>query len=73
MMKKNMGAADRLIRILLAIVIAVLYFMKQISGTVAVILIVVAIVFLLTSLVSFCPAYVPFKISTRKKEKTESS
>ncbi|MFC2163931.1 DUF2892 domain-containing protein [Acidobacteriota bacterium] len=66
-MKKNMGAADRIIRTLIAIVIAVLYFTKQISGTAAIILGIIAIVFLLTSLVSFCPAYLPFKISTRKK------
>jgi hypothetical protein len=73
MMTKNMGTADRLIRTLLAIVIAILYFTKQISGTAAIILGIIAVVFLLTSLVSFCPAYVPFKISTRKKEKAESS
>ena len=66
-MKKNMGAADRIIRTLLAVVVAVLYFTKQISGTAAIILGIFAIVFLLTSLVSFCPLYVPFKISTRKK------
>jgi amino acid transporter len=71
-MKKNMGTADRLIRTLLAIVVAVLYFTKQISGTAAIILGILAIIWLLTSLVSFCPAYVPFKISTRKKEKTET-
>jgi len=72
-MKKNMGTADRIIRTILAIVIAVLYFTKQITGTAAIVLGIIAIVFLLTSLVSFCPAYVPFKISTRKKEKAESS
>jgi len=67
MMKKNMGTTDRIIRTLLAVVIAVLYFMKQISGTAAIILGVIAIAFLLTSFVGFCPAYLPFKISTRKK------
>ena len=65
-----MGNADRLIRTLLAIVVAVLYFTKQISGTAAIILGILAIIWLLTSLVSFCPAYLPFKISTRKKETT---
>jgi len=69
-MKKNMGAADRVIRILLAIVVAVLYFTNQISGTLAIILGVVAVIFLLTSIVSFCPLYVPFKLSTKKAEKT---
>jgi hypothetical protein len=66
-MKKNMGSADRIIRTLLAVVIAVLYFTKQITGTAGIILGIVAIVFLLTSAVGFCPLYVPLKISTRKK------
>lgn len=69
-MKKNMGNADRLIRTLLAIMVAVLYFTKLISGTLAIILGILAVIWLLTSLVSFCPAYLPFKISTRKKETT---
>jgi small-conductance mechanosensitive channel len=72
-MKKNMGAADRIIRTLLAILVAVLYFTNQISGTAAIILGIFAIIFLLTSLVGFCPLYVPFKISTRKKEKSPKS
>jgi len=63
-----MGAADRIIRTILAIVVAFLYFTDQITGTAAIILGVLAIIFLLTSLVGFCPLYVPFKISTRKKE-----
>jgi small-conductance mechanosensitive channel len=67
-MKKNMGSADRIIRILLAIVVAALYFTKQLSGTAAIILGIIAIIFLLTSAVGFCPLYVPFKISTRKKQ-----
>jgi hypothetical protein len=66
-MKKNMGAADRIIRIVLAVVIAVLYFTDQITGTAAIILGILAIIFLLTSLVGFCPLYVPFKLSTRRK------
>ena len=67
-MKKNMGAADRLIRTVLAIVVVVLYFTNQISGTAAIILGIIAIAFLLTSFVGFCPLYLPFRISTRKKE-----
>jgi hypothetical protein len=66
-MIKNMGSADRIIRILLAVVIAVLYFTKQITGTLGIVLGIVAIIFLLTSLVGFCPLYVPFKLSTKKK------
>ena len=67
-MRKNMGTADRSIRILLAVVIAVLYFTKLISGTAAIILGIFAIAFLLTSFVGFCPLYLPFKISTVKKK-----
>jgi Na+(H+)/acetate symporter ActP len=67
-MKKNMGSADRIIRVLLAIVVAALYFTKQLTGTAAIILGIIAIIFLLTSAVGFCPLYVPFKISTKKKQ-----
>jgi hypothetical protein len=66
-MPKNMGAADRIIRTLLAIVVIVLFFTKQITGLAAIILGIFAVIFLLTSAVGFCPLYVPFKISTRKK------
>ena len=62
-----MGAADRIIRIVLAVVIAVLYFTDQITGVAAIILGILAVIFLLTSVVGFCPLYVPFKLSTRKK------
>lgn len=67
-MKKNMGTIDRLIRTAVAALIAVLYFTGQISGTLALVLGIVAVAFLLTSLISWCPTYVPFGISTRKKE-----
>jgi hypothetical protein len=65
-MKKNMGAADRVIRTLAAVAIAVLYYLDVIGGTLAIVLLVFAGVFLLTSMVSFCPAYVPLGISTCK-------
>ena len=67
-MKKNMGSTDRISRIIFAIVIGVLYFTKAIEGTAALVLGALAIVFLLTSFISFCPLYVPFGISTCKKE-----
>ena len=67
-MKKNMGTADRLIRMLVAIVIAVLFFTNTISGMTAGILMGVAGIFLLTSFVSTCPLYLPFGISTRSKK-----
>jgi hypothetical protein len=62
-----MGSADRIIRILLVVVIAVLFFTKQITGAWEIILGILAIIFLLTSLAGFCPLYVPFKLSTKKK------
>ncbi|MBE2288862.1 MAG: DUF2892 domain-containing protein [Chitinophagaceae bacterium] len=67
-MKKNMGLADKAIRILVAAVIAVLYFTHQITGTAAIVLGVLAIVFTLTSLMGTCPLYLPFGISTKKKD-----
>lgn len=67
-MKKNMGSADKIIRILVALVIIVLYMTHQISDTLAVIGLILSGVFILTSFISFCPLYLPFGISTRKKE-----
>ncbi len=67
-MKKNMGAVDKIIRIVLAVIVAVLYFTHVISGTLAIVLLVIAGIFILTSLISFCPLYWPFNISTNKKK-----
>jgi hypothetical protein len=67
-MKANMGSADKTIRILLAITVGVLYYFGAISGTLAIILGVLAIVFVVTSFISFCPLYYPFGISTRTKK-----
>jgi len=69
-MKKNMGSADRAIRFLAAIVIALLYYYDKISGTTAIVLLVIAGIFILTSFISFCPLYLPFGISTKPKDKT---
>jgi hypothetical protein len=66
-MKKNMGSTDKIIRILIALVIGVLYYTGTISGTIALVLGIFAIIFLLTSLISFCPLYLPLGISTCKK------
>jgi hypothetical protein len=66
-MKKNMGTIDRIIRILLAIVVVILYMNGSITGVAAIILGILAFVFIITSLIGFCPLYVPFKISTIKK------
>ncbi|HAN19254.1 MAG: hypothetical protein A2X13_01135 [Bacteroidetes bacterium GWC2_33_15] len=56
-MKKNMGKVDKTIRIIVALVIAILFFTKIITGTLGIILLVVAGVFLVTSFISFCPLY----------------
>jgi hypothetical protein len=66
MMKTNMGTVDRVARVVLALIFAVLYFSGTVTGILGIILLVLGGVFLLTSLVSFCPLYVPFKINTRK-------
>ena len=66
-MKKNVGTIDKVVRILLAIVIAGLFYSNIISGTVAIVLLVIAGILILTSFISFCPLYFPFGISTRKK------
>lgn len=66
-MRKNMGKIDRILRVIIAIIIAVLYFTDQISGTGAIVLGIIAIAFLLTSAIGWCPTYVPFGISTKKE------
>jgi hypothetical protein len=65
-MTKNMGSTDRVIRLLIGVAIAVLYFTGTISGTLALVLGIVAIAFLVTSLLGWCPSYLPFGLSTRK-------
>jgi hypothetical protein len=65
-MKRNMSNLDRIIRVVLAALFAVLYFTGALTGTLGIILLVLGGVFLLTALVGFCPLYVPFKFSTKK-------
>lgn len=65
-MKKNMGNTDRLIRVIVAIIIAALYFTGTVTGTLGIVLLELGGVFLLTSFVSFCPLYAPFGLSTCK-------
>ena len=71
-MKKNMGNTDRIIRFIIAAAIAVLYFTNVIGGTLGIVLLVAAGIFVLTSLVSFCPLYAPFGLSTCKVKQTDS-
>lgn len=67
-MKANMGGTDRIIRLLVAAVLAYLYFSGKVEGTLGYVLIALAGVFVLTSLVSFCPLYKPFGIDTSCKD-----
>ena len=67
-MKPNMGNVDKAIRILVAVIIGALYFTEQLSGTTAIILLILAGIFILTSFMSFCPLYLPFGISTRRNK-----
>lgn len=68
-MKKNMGSADKIIRVIIAALIAVLYLTGVLKGTPGLILLIVAIVFVVTSLIGFCPIYTLFGFNTGKKEK----
>ena len=63
-MKKNMGSADRIIRVIIAVIIATLYFTNVVTGMLGIVLLILAAVFLLTSFISFCPIYAPFGLST---------
>ncbi|MBI3233916.1 MAG: DUF2892 domain-containing protein [Bacteroidetes bacterium] len=67
-MKTNLGTIDRVLRVLVAIVILSLYLGNQITGMAAIILLILASVFILTSFMGFCPLYLPFNLSTKKKE-----
>jgi len=70
-MKKNMGGADRIIRIGLALVVGILYWQGIIGGTLAYVLMAAAGIFVLTSLVSFCPLYTLVGLNTCKVKSTE--
>jgi len=66
-MKANLGMTDKVVRILAAVAIGILYFMNLITGTTAIVLLIVAIILVLTILISFCPIYYLLGIKTRKK------
>lgn len=63
-MKNNMSSTDKLIRVIIAVVFAALYFTNTVTGTLGIVLLVVGAVFVLTSIISFCPLYAIFGIST---------
>ncbi len=67
-MKTNMGSTDRIIRVIVAVVLALLCFTGTVTGTAGIVLLVLAGIFVLTSLVSFCPLYLPFGLSSCKKK-----
>jgi hypothetical protein len=64
----NIGTIDKVIRILVAVTVVILYFSNIITGTLGIILLILSAIFVVTSLLSFCLIYLPFGISTRKKE-----
>jgi hypothetical protein len=65
-MKRNMSNTDRIVRVIVAALFAYLYFGGIVTGVLGIILVVLGAVFLLTSIVAFCPLYAPFKFSTYK-------
>ena len=67
-MKKNMGTIDKVIRILIAVVIAVLYFSDIVTGTPGIVLLIISGIFLVTSLTGFCPLYYLFGLRSNRKE-----
>lgn len=67
-MKRNMGTADRIIRMIIAAIFITLYYNGVISGVWGIVLSILSIVFILTSLVSFCPLYLPFGLSSLRKK-----
>jgi len=70
-MKKNMGGIDKAIRLIAALIIVILAYIKVITGTLAIVLLIIAGVFVLTSIFSFCPLYTIFGISTCSDKKAE--
>jgi len=67
-MKKNMGALDRVIRLILAVAGAGTVYSHMVEGTLAIVVGVIAVILVLTAAIGFCPLYVPLKISTLKKK-----
>jgi uncharacterized membrane protein len=70
-MKKNMGNTDKIIRLIIAAGIAILYFTGVITGIIGIVLLILAGVFVLTSLVNFCPLYTLFGMDTCPRKETK--
>jgi hypothetical protein len=69
-MKKNMGTADRIIRVIIAAIFIALYYNGIIGGVLGIVLITLSVIFVVTSLISFCPLYLPFGLSTLRRKLT---
>jgi len=67
-MKTNVGTIGTVVRILIALIVIGLYYMNVITGTLAIVMLVLAGVFIITGLVKFCPLYLPFGINTSKNK-----
>lgn len=67
-MKKNLGPVERILRVFVALVVAILYFTNQISGAAAIVLGVIAVAFVLTSSAGFCPIYASLRFFANKSE-----
>ncbi|MFY8126938.1 MAG: YgaP family membrane protein [Chitinophagaceae bacterium] len=67
-MKRNIGTTDKIIRLLIASTIAILYFTKQVSGVIAIVLGIISLILMLTSFINFCPLYTILKINTLKRK-----
>jgi hypothetical protein len=67
-MKNNIGTIDKVVRIIVALIIILLFVSNKIEGTTAIVLLVLSGIFILTSFISFCPLYYPFGISTKKEQ-----
>ena len=68
-MKKNIGTLDRILRVLIAIVITVLYLNHTITGTLGIVLIILSGIFIITSLIQICPLYLPFGLNSIRKKR----
>jgi hypothetical protein len=68
-MKRNMGLADKIIRLIISAVIIALYATGIVHGTLAIVLLIIAAIFVLTSLIGICPLYIPLGINTCSMKK----
>lgn len=66
-----MGTTDKIVRVIIAVIIATLYFLNVLTGVLGIVLLVLAGVFVLTSLISFCPLYTIFRLNTCSKDETK--